>query len=215
MWELIPLALLSAVYPTLIAVVVVALAAPRPARAMAFFLLGGMISSVSVGLLIVFEFQGSSFLSGSSPPADPVVYFAVGAAAVALAAFVRRRPPSQPKGDGKLTRVLKHSQKATVAFGVGLLLDLVPGAWYIVALKDIAEAGYSNTRIVVVVVAFCIVQYALIELPLLGFLVWPERAADLSTRFSVWLAANTQTLAVAVLLVGGAYMMVRGIISAA
>jgi hypothetical protein len=213
MWELIPLALLSAVYPTLIAVVIVALTAPRPARAMAFFLLGGMISSVGVGLFLVLQFQGSSLVNGSSPPANPTVYFAVGALALVLAVFVRRRPPAQPKGDGRLTRILEHSQKAVVAFGVGLLLDLVPGAWYVVALKDIAQAGYSDTQIVLVIVAFCIVQYALIELPLLGFLVAPERAADLSKRFSVWLTANTQTLAVAVLIVGGAYMMVRGIAS--
>ena len=104
MWELVPLALLSAVYPTLILVVVIALAAPRPARAMAFFLLGGIVASVSVGLAIVFALQGTSFVSGSNPPADPVVYFGVGAFALLLALVVpapsagtaRRKWPGHP-----------------------------------------------------------------------------------------------------------------------
>ena len=214
MWELIPLALLSAVYPTLVAVVVVALTAPRPARAMAFFLLGGMIASVGVGLVIVFALQGTSLVSGSSPPADPVVYFAVGAIALALAVLVRRRPPSPPKGDSKVSELLSRSQKAAVAFAAGLLIDLVPGAWYIVALKDIAQSGYSDAEIVIVVVAFCIIQYALIEIPLLGFVFAPARAADLSRRFSTWLADNSRTVAVAILVIGGCYMIIRGIDSA-
>ena len=78
MWELIPLALLSAVYPTLIAVVVIALASPRPALEMAFFLFGGMISSVGIGLVIVFALQGSSIVNDSQSPVDPIVYFGVG-----------------------------------------------------------------------------------------------------------------------------------------
>ena len=77
MWELIPLALLSAVYPTLIAVVVIALASPRPAREMAFFLLGGMISSVGIGLVIVFALQGSSIVSDPQSSVNPIVYFGV------------------------------------------------------------------------------------------------------------------------------------------
>ena len=214
MWELIPLALLSAVYPTLVAVVVVALTAPRPARAMAFFLLGGMIASVGVGLVIVFALQGTSLVSGSSPPADPVVYFAVGAIALGLAVLVRRRPPSPPKGDSKVSELLSRSQKAAVAFAAGLLIDLVPGAWYIVALKDIAQSGYSDAEIVIVVVAFCIIQYALIEIPLLGFVFAPVRAADLSRRFSTWLSDNSRTVAVAILVIGGCYMIIRGIDSA-
>ncbi len=214
MWELIPLALLSAVYPTLIAVVVVALATPRPAKMMAFFLLGGMIASVTVGLAIVFALQGTSIANSSKSAVNASVYFGVGAFALLLAVVVRRRPPAQHKdGDGRVTRLLSRSQKARIAFAVGLLLNLAPGAWYIVALKDIAQSNYDNTEIVAVVVGFCIIQYALIELPLLGFAFAPERAADLSRRFSSWLGDNTRTVAVTILVAGGCYLIVRGIIS--
>ena len=98
------------------------------------------------------------------------------------------------KEDGRVTRLLGHSQRAVVAFAVGLLLNLVPGAWYLVALKDIAQSSYDKTEVVVVVVAFCVVMYALIEIPLLGFVFAPERAADLSRRFNVWLGDNSRTL---------------------
>jgi hypothetical protein len=214
MWELIPLALLSAIYPTLVAVVVVALTMPRPAKAMAFFLLGGMIASVSVGLAVVFALQGTSIVDSSESPVNPVVYFGAGVFALLLAVVLRRRPPAQHKeGDGRVTRLLGRSQKAGVAFGVGLLLNIAPGAWYVVALKDIAQSSWDTTEIVAVVVAFCIVMYALIEIPLLGFVFAPERAADLSRRFSTWLGDNNRTIAVTILAVGGSYLIIRGIIS--
>ena len=215
MWELLPLALLSAVYPTLVAVVVVALASPRPAREMAFFLLGGMIASVSVGLAIVFAFKGTSLVTGSKPLADTTVYFGASAVAFLLAIFVWCRPPPQEDRKGRVTQLLRHGQRAAVAFGVGLLLNIAPGVWYIVALKDIAESSYHNAAILVIVVVFCIVQYALVEIPLLGFVFAPERAADTAERFSSWLGTNNRKVAVAVLIVAGSYMNVRGIISVA
>jgi hypothetical protein len=65
------------------------------------------------------------------------------------------------------------------------------------------------------VFGFCVIQYALIELPLLGFVFAPDRAADLSRRFSSWLGDNNRTLAVAIFTAGGCYLIVRGIISVA
>jgi hypothetical protein len=77
-----------------------------------------MISSVTVGLVIVFALQGTSLVSASHPPADPIVYFGVGVIALGLAVVIRRRPPSPPKeGDSKVSRLLSRSQKA----GMGAL----------------------------------------------------------------------------------------------
>ena len=175
MWELIALGLLSAVYPTLIAVAVAALSTPRPARTMTFFLLGGMIASVTIGCVIVFALHGSSVINASKSPVNPIVYFGVGAFALLLAFVIGRRPPTERKAEGgRITRTLNRSQSAFAAFGVGLVLNLVPGAWYIIALKDIAQANWGNTQIVLVIVLFCVLQYALIELPLLGFVFAPE-----------------------------------------
>lgn len=211
MWELIPLALLSALYPTLIAVVVVALALPRPAKAMAFFLLGGMIASVSVGLVIVFALQETS-LTRPNSVLNPIVYFGAGAFAFALAAAIRRRPPTPHReGQGRVARLVRRIQGPRVAFLVGIVLDLAPSAWYVVALKDIAESSYTTTEIVVAIVLFCLVQYALIEIPLLGFVLAPERAADASRRFSAWLADNSRTVAFWILVAAGCFMMAHGV----
>jgi hypothetical protein len=216
MWELIPLALLSAVYPTLVAVVVVALTLSRPARTMAFFLVGGMIASVGIGLVIVFAFQGTSVVDSSESPINPVVYFGAGAVALVLAAVVWKWTPTREKrGDSRVTRALSHSERASVAFAVGFLLNIAPGAWYVVALKDIAQSSYGRTEVVVVIFLFCVVMYALIELPLLGFLVSPDRAADLSRRFSAWLGDNSRTVAAWILFGGGCYLILRGILSVA
>ena len=214
MHELIPLAILSAFYPTLVAVAVVALAGPRPAHVMAFFLLGGMVTSVTVGLAIVFALQGTSIVDSSTSPLDPIVYFGAAAVALTLAVAVKRRsPPHHKESEGRLTQFLSRSQKAWVALAVGIGLNVAPGAWYVVALKDIAQSGYDRVATVAVVTAFCIVQYTLIELPLLGLVVAPERASDLSIRFSGWLGENSRTLAFWILMVGGCYLILRGVAS--
>ena len=88
-------------------------------------------------------------------------------------------------------------------------------AWYVVALKDIAQSTLSHAEVVVVVVLFCIVMYGLIELPLLGFVFAPEQAADLSRRFSAWLGGNSRRLAVWVLVAGGCYLIARGFLAVA
>ena len=187
---------------------------------MAFFLAGGMISSVSIGLAIVFVLQGSSrFFAGSSPPVDPIVYFGAGVLTLVLAGIVRRRPPAHDAADdagagtGRVSRLLARSDHAPIAFVAGLALNVVPGVWYLVALKDITESGYSKAEVVAVIVAFCVIQYALIEIPLLGFAFAPTRTTDLSRRFSGWLSANTRTVAVGVLVAVAIYMFIRGVIS--
>ncbi len=216
MWELLALALLSAVYPTLVLVVVVALAARRPALVMGFFLMGGLIASVGVGVAIVLALQGTSLVSGSDPPADPIVYLVAGCLGLVFAGYLRGRPPAKHDGgEGRVSRLLNRSQSAGVAFTAGLLLNLMPGAWYLVALKDIAELNLSRTGAVLTIFAFCIVQYSLIEIPLLGFALAPERTAVLAHRFSDWLSANNRTVAVGVVAGVSCYLIVRGVVAIA
>lgn len=73
--SILPLALAAAVYPTLLAGVIVLLAREKPAPLLAGFLAGGVLVSVAAGLIIVFALNGAVSTknqSSASPTIDLV-----------------------------------------------------------------------------------------------------------------------------------------------
>jgi hypothetical protein len=214
--ELFLLALASAVWPTLLAVDVIALSTPRPAKILFFFLVGGLATSVGIGLAVVFTLEDSTAFTGSSSVADPVVYFAAGTLAL-LVAWLVANPPNwtrrrkKKEGPGWSERAIARG--AALAFVAGVALNIVPGVFPLVGLKDISQLDYGAAATVALVVGFYLVMFVLIEVPLIAYLVAPARTAAEVGRFNSWLRNNGRRLAVATLYVFGAYLIVRGIVA--
>src|SRR4051812_10927811 len=156
------LSLYAALYPTLLAAVVILLAQPRPRRLLSAYLAGGLIMSIGAGLAIVFAFNGSHAVSGGNSVLSWGGDLALGGlavlAAVALSLraddrFRERRarhkaekPPKPAKKEKEKKepwseRVLARGS-VPIVFGAGLAIN-VPGAAYLIALKDIGADGHS------------------------------------------------------------------------
>src|SRR5262249_35742277 len=88
--EIFLLALASMLRPTLIGVVVVTWASPRPVTLLAFFLAASLLTTVGIGLVVVFVLRGSSLFSGSRPTFSPIVDLVAGLVALLAAYLVRR-----------------------------------------------------------------------------------------------------------------------------
>jgi hypothetical protein len=218
MWvELVALAVASAFWPLLLAVDVVALHAPHPARLLACFLAGGLLTCVVLGTLIVHALKQTSLVTASRPAADPIVYLGAGVLAIVLALALARRPRSARKkkkkdaGPSLYERALQRG--APLAFLAGVVLNIVPGVFPFVALKDVAQLGYGVGATAAILTAFYIVMFAFVEVPLVAFLVAPERTTAMTADFNRWLSANARRIAVVVLEVVGAYLVVRGLIA--
>jgi hypothetical protein len=215
MIEIFVLAVAAAFWPLLLVIVVVALRSPHPARLLGWFLAGGLLTAVAEGAAIVFSLQGTKFASGSKPAADPVLGLGAGslallAACVLLLTRGRRDPKKHASGKHWSERALESG--APLAFAAGIVLNLFPGLFPYVAMKDIAQLGFGDVTKFVLVVAFYVVMLAFIEVPLVGDLVAHERTAKLALRFNAWMDRNARTLAVIVLAVGGTYLVVRATI---
>src|SRR6185312_10810251 len=78
MGKLIALALAAAFYPTLLALVILILTRPRPVRLLAGFYAGAMITSVSVGLAILFALEGTGVVDNSPHGVSPAVDLVAG-----------------------------------------------------------------------------------------------------------------------------------------
>jgi hypothetical protein len=87
-FEIFLLALASMVWPTLIAVVVVALTSSQLVRLLSWFLAGLLLTTVAIGTVIVFLLEKSDLLTSSRAA------YSSGTGLVKIGACVRARKPS-------------------------------------------------------------------------------------------------------------------------
>jgi hypothetical protein len=209
------LAVASIFWPLLITIVVLVLRTSHPVKLLSAFLAGGLLATISVGCALVFSFDGSGPLTSDRADVDPAVNITVGILAILLAVVVLRLDagPHEPKapaqGSGRADRYLAN---ARLAFVAGLLLNLVPGLFPFVALKDIAEGGYSAGVEVALVALFYVIMFASVEIPLVSYLAAPTRTVDTVQRLNVWLDRNTKRVGAGVLGAVGVYLVTRGIL---
>jgi Sap, sulfolipid-1-addressing protein len=207
-------------FPLLLIVVVLALNTSRPVPILAWFLAGGLLTTITVGSAIVAAFKDSPHFSTPRGSGSAWIDLVVGALAV-LAGLVlqsvdRRRalhpkPKSteQSRSSALIERLVEKG--APLAFVAGILATIVPGLLPIIGMKNIAALGYSSAETLVVVVCFYLVMFSFVEAPLVGFFVAPEWTKSTALRFNAWLATNLLRVAAIALFVVGAVELVRGI----
>ena len=220
MLNILVLAVGAAVSPTILAVVIVTLRRSRPQRLLLAYLAGGLITSIAVGIAIVTSLKGMGVVSGSGPAADPIVNFTVGALAL-LVAYVlatdrdaarqarRQEHAEKPSRDPWSERVLNRGT-APVAFAVGVVLNL-PGAFYLVALKDIAQGQHGIGAEVLAIVIFNLIMFLFAEIPLLGYSFAPEATQTKVEALNAWMSRNARQIVIVVATVMGLYLIARGI----
>jgi hypothetical protein len=222
------LALAAAFYPTLLAIVIVVLGRPRPARLLAAYLAGGMLVSLSIGFACVFVLEGVGADEGSesATTAGAIADIVVGVLALCVAAAIHsgrdprparlkkkreQEPPAGPKKPSWTQRTIGRDS-VKLAFGLGVVLDL-PSVWYLIALKDIVNGSYSAVGEVLLVLIFNLIMFALIEVPLIAYLVAPEKAAGIVGRFNAWIRSHARRIMEGVAAVFGVYLVVKGVVA--
>jgi Sap, sulfolipid-1-addressing protein len=227
------LALAAAVYPQLLAVVVVILTRPEPRRLLWACYFGALTVSLGCGVAVLLVFRDSSSVAGtSSHRLGASVYLVVGALAVIVAMLVASdrgraslgaRLPRVKSGESERTerslsmqRVKSSAEQALhrgsvlVAGGVGLLLG-IPGPFDLIAVGRLARGGYSMTASILTLIAFNLIKFALIEVPIVSYVVDRDSTAAWVQRFSSWMKENKVRVIAAVVAVIGLVLIGRGI----
>ena len=213
-------ALSAALNPTLVAASTLMMLLPNPKRLMVGYLLGALTTSITLGLLIVFSFEGSAAVTTIEDTLSPAATLALGAIFL-LGAFVlrtgrhqrvveRRRARKQDKRPPRWQQALGRGSPRTT-FVVGALLTL-PGASYLAGLSRIDKLNYSTAETVLLVVGFNLVMLALLEVPLLCFTVAPSWTVATIDRVKAWIGRHALRFAVIVLTVLGALLVIKGLI---
>jgi hypothetical protein len=121
------------------------------------------------------------------------------------------KPPSEDeeKKEPWSARILSRGS-VPIVFVAGLAVN-VPGAAYLVGLKDIAAGKYSTSAEIALIVGFNLIMFALAEVPLAGLIFAPEATGALVKRFNVWLSSHGRQIAIVLCALLGLFLVVRGI----
>lgn len=225
--QLLVIALEAALYPTLLAAVIVFLRQPHPKKLLAIYLAGGLSVSIVAGCAIVYVLHSSGTVDGTGSTlnwgADLVFGLLLLIAAVLLSRHAdlrmrerraaKRPPKPEEKHSEPWSQRMLAGGKTPLVFLAALVLNL-PGAAYLIALKDIASADISAAHAFELILMFNLIMFLLAEIPLAGMIVAPKRTAVLVDRFNAWLSRNGRTIAIILCAVLGAYLIARGLINA-
>jgi hypothetical protein len=220
------LSLVAMVNPTLLAAATIMMLLPNTKKLMTGYLLGAYTTSITLGLLIVFTLNDTASVETSQRTLGPVEDLVLGALALIVAYALgggkaeslreRRRERKEAKArdsEEKQSwpeRMLGRGS-ARVTFAVGVVLTF-PGVSYLAALDRIAELDVGDPVTVLLVLIFCLIQQLLLEVPLLGYAIAPERTERAVVGFREWLARNGRQAATYVAAGIGTLLIVRGVI---
>lgn len=225
------LSLTSMFNPSLLAAVTVMLLLPNPKRLMAGYLLGAYVTSITLGLVIVFTRQGSSAQSTSTHTISPAEDIIVGLLAIAIA-FVLGTGRDQPlqarrreKKDAKLKAKMEAGKPTEslplrmlgkgdprVTFVVGAVLSF-PGVSYLTAIHEMHTLNPGTIPTVLLIIGFCLMQQILLEVPLLGYVFAPDRTRDTIAGFKAWMGRKGRPAAVIGAAAIGVALIARGVIT--
>ena len=211
MWiTVLVMAIAVSLEPFRIGMTVLMLNRPRPVLQLLAFLCGGFAMGAAVGLVVLFVFQPR--LLGSAHFTLPKVQIVIGTLALLGAAVVATNILAgrfKHTHAARRARQLRDGRSLWVAGTAGLGVAL-PSVDYLAVLAVILASGGAPTTQVGALLVFNVVAFALVEVPLVAYLVAPDRTRAWMTALHDWLRSCSPR-AVAALLAGlGCALLVVG-----
>jgi Sap, sulfolipid-1-addressing protein len=213
MWiTILVMAVAVSLEPFRVGMTVLMLNRPRPMLQLLAFLCGGFAMGMSVGLVVLFILRHR--LLWSTYFTLPRVQIVIGALALLIAAAVAMRPAvtRAPGAEKLLARAqqLMTGRSLWVAAVAGLGIAL-PSVDYLAALAVILASGAAAMTQVGALLVFNAMAFAIVEIPLLAYLLAPEATRTSMAALHDWIRSRRR-VEVATLLAGvGCVLLVVGV----
>lgn len=208
MWlTLLVMAVAVSLEPFRIGMTVVMLNRPRPHLQLAAFLTGGFTMGLAVGVTVL-------LVAGRRLPQThftlPRVQVAIGALALLVALVIALTPAKSRTPPAWLARLLS-GPSLWVAGAVGLGIAL-PSLDYLAALAVIASSGAGTSTQLGALIVFNTVAFALVEIPLVAYLLAPVRTSSAMTALNDWVRARRRKEVAALLAAVGVVLLSAGLL---
>jgi hypothetical protein len=208
MWiTLLAMAVAVSLEPFRIGMSVIMLNRPRPHLQLAAFLCGGFLMGLTVGAVVLFVIE--SRLPKSTHFTLPKVQIVIGVLALLAAAVLAGTKARDRTPPAWLTRLL-GGQSLWVAGAAGLGIAL-PSIDYLAALALIAAAGGTAGTQLSALLVFNVVAFALVEIPLIAYLVAPQKTLATMTSLNNWIRARRRREVATLLAVVGTVLTTVGL----
>ena len=223
--------------PIRLGLAVLMLNRPRPLLQLLAFLCGGLTMGIGLGLVVLFVLRSTPVGHGMLTLAQ--VQIAAGLLALLAAIVVAtnvsarkivgRRPapadvssgggvvvadPTPPGGQQNLSARTRHlllegdSVWVAAVSGLGTAL---PSANFMAALAAILASGERPIAQVQALVLFNLMAFTLAEIPLVSYLIAPERTRAAMTSLHAWLQSRRRREVAVLVAASGCFMLVLGV----
>ena len=212
------LALLAAIYPPATLVAALYLASARPGRTTAFYVAGGFLIVVLVGIIALVAIRAGGLSLPSHHQTRYGLRLGLGVLACVAAVLIWRRKPRQkkseaasgkPKKPGLIER-LTADPKPLTAFIVGIVM-FGPSVTFLAAVQVVASAQADPAATAGALAMIFVLAVAFAWLPLLAYLVAPGRTARTLKAFEAWLRRNRKKVMTAAVGLIGVLLVAQGI----
>ncbi|HET9563623.1 MAG TPA: GAP family protein [Mycobacterium sp.] len=220
MWiTVLAMALAVSLEPFRIGMTVLMINRPRPLHQLLAFLAGGFAMGITVGMIVLFILRPAL---GSAHFTLPRVQIVVGlvllvnAAVVASGVMGRRGDGAEDRVEGKFgslatrTRQLANGSSLWTAGVAGLGIAL-PSVDYLAVLALIVASGAAAATQVGALLLFNVVAFGFVEIPLISYVVAPERTRATLSALQDWLRARRRRAVSILLAAVGCVLLAAGL----
>ena len=199
------------VEPFRVGMTVLMLNRPRPALHLLAFLFGGVAMGTTVGLVVLFVFRRRLLESSyfTLPRVQILIGFLALLVAVVVALPVSGRLGSRPARLARPAQRLLSGYSLWVAGIAGLGIAL-PSVDYLATLAVILASRATALTQVAVLLMYIVVAFALVEIPLLAYLLAPKTTAMSMTTLHNWIRSRRRPEVATLLAAAGCVFIVVG-----
>jgi hypothetical protein len=199
--------------PFRIGMTVLMLNRPRPVLQLLAFLCGGFAMGITVGLVVLFALRRR--LLGSTYFTLPKVQILIGVLALLVAAVLAALTFTGRFGSGAeklapLAQRLLNGRSLWIAGVAGLGIAL-PSADYLAALAVILASGAAAMAQVGALLMFNVVAFALVEIPLLAYLLAPQTTRTSMAALHDWIRSRRRVEVATLLAAVGCVLLAVGL----
>jgi hypothetical protein len=217
MWiTLLVMAVAISLEPFRISMTVLLINRPRPLLQLLAFLIGGFAMGTTVGLVVLFLLRPA--LTGTAHFTLPRVQIVVGAVALVTAAVVATGVLERKRDEGAADRTGRWESLTTRirqllngrspwTAGVAGLGIALPSVDYLAVLAVIAASGRGAPTQVGALLLFQVVAFALVEIPLISYVVAQDRTRKTLSAVNDWVRERRRREVSALLAVVGCVLL--------
>lgn len=186
---------------------------PRPHLQLLAFLCGGFVMGTTVGLVVLFGLR--NHLLDNAHFTLPRVQVAIGTLALLAATYLALRPGPADGGEpgwmSRLTERVTRGSSLRVAAAAGLAIAL-PSIDFLAVLAVILASGAGAATQVGALMLFQVVAFTLVEVPLVAYLVAPQRTLAAMSSLNEWMRSRRRREVAALLGIVGAVLVTVGLV---